>query len=162
MHEQIVAEAAAIDEAAQEVDVRGGDRAPHDLHQLARRLAAHACRVDSVALQTFQAAEPQPAGDHTAVAIDDAQQDFLVIAEDENRPNAGAVVGSKAFDDLSRAGAPVDEVADEDEQRLGYRAVLKIGVDFRQQIFEKIMAAVNVSDHVCPISSRSGGRLWLP
>ena len=81
---KIVAEAAAIDEALAGIRHARREWRCDDHGQRGSSTGRpSACRVDAVALQAFGAAEPQPSRRSAPHRRQDAQQHFLVIAEQE-------------------------------------------------------------------------------
>src|SRR6476659_8016805 len=121
MDEQIIAEAAGIDEAPQEGDMLAGDRLfdrrqragiVHDRDRL---------RVGAIAFDALGPAEPKPAGNEFGLAAENSQQHLLVVAEDADRPDPGVAVGPQPFDHLDRSWAAVDQVAEEHEECLAFR-----------------------------------------
>ena len=112
--------------------------------------------IDAVALQALGTAEPAPFGDQLRVALQDAKQHLLVIAEQEDGPDSFAAIGPQPLDHLGRARAAVDEVADEDEQGVARRAMLQLGMNFREQLLQQVEAAVDVADGIGPVAGSAG------
>ena len=109
-------------------------------------------RIDPVALEAFGAAKPPPFRDELRLAAQNAKQHFLVIAEEEDRPNAGTTVRAQPLDDLGRVRAAVDEVSNEDQQGLRGGPSLKLGMNLRQQILKEVEPAMDVPHDIGPIA----------
>src|SRR4029078_1109074 len=78
--------------------------------------------VDAVAGEAFGPAEPAPFRDQVRLSAQNPEQDFLVIAEEEDRPRARVLVGAQTLDDLCRIGTAIDQIADENDEELARRA----------------------------------------
>src|SRR5207253_1607320 len=74
--------------------------------------------IHAIALEAFGAAKPAPLGDELRLAPEDAEQHLLMVAENEDRPNAFLTVGPQPLDHLSGMRAAVDQVAEKDQQCL--------------------------------------------
>src|SRR3569623_269454 len=85
MDEKIISETAGIGERPQELDMGFGNRLANR-GQGGVRIHAGECRsVNAVALQPLLAPKAPPVGDQRRIAVENAQQHFLVIAEQETR-----------------------------------------------------------------------------
>ncbi len=107
-------------------------------------------RVDAIALAGI-AAPPnlQPARDQLRLAGEDPQQHLLVVAEQEDRPDAVAAIGAQPLDHLRRARPAVDQVAEEHEQRLrGAGAASMSRWICVEQLVEQVEPAVDVADDI--------------
>src|SRR3982750_120942 len=92
--EYIVAEPAGIDEAAEKFDMlrRYG---PADGRKRGVFVqSCETCRVDAIAFEALRAAEPSPFGNQRGLAVDNSQQDLLMVAENEDQTDAAVTVGS--------------------------------------------------------------------
>src|SRR5437764_12013651 len=156
---EVIAEATAIDERLEELDMFLWHRAADDLHDFLGGPGAQPGEGDAIALQALQPAELQPAIDHRRIAAEDPQQHFLVIAEEEHGLHALAAIVAQALDDLRRAGPAIDQVADKHQHGLARGAMLEIGMDLGQQMLEQVDAAVDVPDDIGAIAPRTGGAL---
>lgn len=157
MDEKELAETAAVDEALEKLDMFPRHGIPHNRQGIIFAQAAKRFRVDTVALEAFGTTEPTPFGDQLRLTLDDAQQDFLVIAEQEYRPDSRTAIGPEAFYHLRGLRPAIDQIADEDEQRLRCRAVLQLGMYLGQQIFKKVEPAVHVANDISPVPPGPGG-----
>jgi hypothetical protein len=92
--EEIIAETAAIHEAFEELDVILWDRSANDSQRLVIAQMRKLFGFDAIALQAFGSAEPAPFRDELGLAAQNSEQHFFVIAEDEDRLNAFALVGA--------------------------------------------------------------------
>ena len=104
--EQIVPKAAAVGKALEEFDVRPRDSAADQLKQFLGGLAPKRGRIDTIALQALESAELQPASNRGGVSSEDAQQDFLVVAEEEKRFDPIPPIGPQPLQDLRGARPP--------------------------------------------------------
>ena len=102
--EQIIAKAATIREALEELDMLAREWRCGRAASAAPPSPASLARIDAVALETLHAAEPEPVGDQRVFTAEDAQQHLLMIAEQEDRSHAGPSIGPQPFDHLGRGG----------------------------------------------------------
>ena len=154
--EKIVAEAAAIGEALQEVDVIARDCTLNHLQGVIYADPLKLVRLDPVALEALRAAEPAPFGDELGITAQDTQQDFLMIAEKKDRLDARAPVGAQPFKNLRGARAPVYKITDEDQHGFGGRPLIQLCVDPGQQLFQQIETPVDIANDISAVTRRSG------
>lgn len=112
---QIVAKPATITEVFKEGDVACRDGVLDELDGSLRRHRPDPDRIDTVALEALKATKLKPARHQFGFAVDNPQEDFLVIAEQEYRLDAQSPVIAQALDHLGRTWTSIDEIADEHE-----------------------------------------------
>ena len=71
-----------------------------------------------------------------------------MIAEEEDRFDAGRRIGAQPLDHLRRMRPAVDQVAEEHEQDFSSRTLRPVALDLCQQLFEQIEPAVDVADDI--------------
>lgn len=162
MNKQIVAEPAGIDESAQERDVliRNGLANCRHRRFVAGRLDQ--ARIGSIAFEALRAAKPKPASEVLDFAGENAQQHFLVIAEQEDGPDVRVPVSPQPLHDLGRARSAIDEVAEEHQQDLPGLLPADLGVDVVEQPVEQVETTVDVADNVGAASlGTARGAGWI-
>ena len=157
--EQVVAEAACIDEPFEEFDMLCRNRAADHGNGVVVGKASQALGIASVASEAFGAAERHPVSYQRCIARQDSKQHFLVIAKEENCPDSGVLVGPQALDDLRRARTSVDQIADENEQDVAFVALVNVGVNLFQQLVEQIEATMDVPYDIGPAVRGAGWTL---
>lgn len=156
--EQIVTEAAGIGEAVEELAVLGGNCIADRLERLVIAQLRELRGLDAIAAEAFRTPEPPPLRDQRGLAVENAKQDLLVIAEQEDRSDAFFGKGAEPFDDLRGVGAAIDQVAQKHQKRLSRRPFSSVMFNLAEQLLEEIEAAMDVSDYV---SSVAAGTFWL-
>jgi hypothetical protein len=157
VNEQIVTEAAGIDETVEKAAMLGRNGISDGLERLLIAEFRELRGFNTVAAEAFRASEPAPFGDERCVAIENAKQDLLVVAKQEDRSDALLRESAEPFDDLCRVRAAVDEVAEKHQKRLSGRPFRSIALNQAEELLEQIEAAVDVSDNIGPITPRPFG-----
>jgi hypothetical protein len=110
VNKQVIAEPDGVAGLLQECDMRRRDRLaqhrgdPHLVHCL------QGGGGQAVAFDTGVAAKPQPVIGEARLAIEDAQQDLLVIAEQQQRLGRKAGQRANPFDDAGGVRPAVDQI----------------------------------------------------
>ena len=152
--EQIVAEAAGVDEALQELDVLIRDRARTISTRQRRRRSARSLAGRRRSLRGIRRPPNcSQSGDQLRFAAEDAQQHLLVIAEQEHRPHAGGGDRSAAARSPGPSSGPRSIRSPTNTSRiLPRRPPPQILVDLREQLFEQVEPAVDVADGISAIA----------
>jgi hypothetical protein len=117
---------------------------------------------DTVACKAFGAAEAQPLRQEGLIAVENLQQDLLVVAGEVHQASPGRPIGPKPFDNLGGFRTAIDQVAEEDDDPLRRSAGTGVGLHLLQQISQQIVAAMDVADRVQPESRRDHCRAARP
>jgi hypothetical protein len=148
MDEKIIAEAAAVVEALEELDVLGGDGFADDRERFLVGQAGELRSIDAVAFEAFLATERAPFRDQVRFPGEDSKKHFLVVAEQEHGFYRGPPIGAQAFDDLCRIRTAIDQVADEDEEHLARGTAANVVVDLVERLVEKVESTMNVPHRI--------------
>ena len=113
MDEEIFAELVAVLHLPKEGEVRARHLRAQQVERIAPRKTEQFRHIDAIALDTFGAAIFEPLLERAGVAFEDAEQQFFVIAGEENRLGIRGVERAKPLDDAGGFGTSVDQVAEE-------------------------------------------------
>jgi hypothetical protein len=81
-----------------------------------------------------------------------------MIAQDKDSLDAFAVVGPKPLQNVGGTGSAIDEISNENQQRSLSRAVLKLRVNFGEEILKEVKSTMDVPDDIGP-TVRITGRI---
>ena len=162
MDEQIVAEAEAVVHLVEEADVALRHLADQPLHDRGRSRVQHPAGGEAVALGAFGAAIGQPVLDARIVAAEDAEEEFLVIALEEDVAGESGRARDEQVDDSAAVGTAVDEVAEEDQPGLGRPAPRIVLLDPGEQVDEEVEPAVDVADRIGAAARRAASAPGRP
>jgi hypothetical protein len=96
------------------------------------------------------------------VAAEDSEEEFLVIALEEDVAREGGRPVDQQVDDPAAVGAAVDEVAQEDEPGLGRPAPFIVLLDAGEELDEKVEPPVHVADRVSARARRAASAPGRP
>ena len=141
--EQVVADGDHVLEALEEGDILGRDRGAHHRLRLLELGLREGRAVDAVAEHGLAPAVAQEMAEHLEAA--EAAQEHLLVVAGEDAHAAPLLPGAGERDHPGAVGAAVDQVAEQDDRRLGGRRGGIVGLDRGDQRFEQVEPAVDVA-----------------
>src|SRR5690242_12052050 len=158
MDEDVIADLDPVLERFEESDVALRDVRLQQREQLGIIGAFEIMLGDAVAQDRLAAADPHEQAQRFHVAGERAEEDLLVIAEDEADVAARLGKPDQPIDHARRIGAAIDEIAEEDELRLRGAAGAVVRLDLPDQIVEQAEAAVDIADRIDALPFGDGAR----
>ena len=149
MDEEIIAEAAAVVEALQELHMLLRDRVADRRKRFRVARSARPRRIDAIAPEAFRSAELAPLGDQLCLASKDPEQHFLVIPEKEDCSDARIACKFEDARSPARSLGPRSiRSPTKTSSTLRALRLLNVGMDLAEQLLEKVEAAMNVADRI--------------
>ena len=161
MHEGIVADHDHIFEPVEEAPMIRGDEVGKAVDEFLIVEAFIFRGLHAVAQNGFPTADPAEQTKSLGFAVECAEENLLVIAEQEPHRTALLRERPETFDDCSGRRAPVDDIAQEYQRRFCRPAVAVVCFDERDESVEQVGASVDIADGVDALTFGNGGQSRL-